>query len=356
MHVIREDEINPNQWQDWSLNDPTLQQRLQDFENNKALAKQTSGMLDWNSAINTPNGPKGNWTKGIWSHVFSETGWSSLILGKNARKRYTIVKPRYQYFITNLSKEDGRSTLRAKVPMSPSGKPGWVMTPHTPHTIRSTTRPCESCHESTLATGLGEPTLNFVEDGEPFLKELKRSNRILPQFQIKQMVSRNGWSLQNPMPKGKLQFLKSKEIKSLLKKSDRYRAYRYLDLRRAGHSRLLIRDEFPYDLEHQANKEMFGSPTNKETLYYYDLDQHRFFESQRPEPTPESTPAPDEMMEQQTTVEPTEEQENTTPTTPPQMPESPGPKFFIDLLPNVPQPTPAPQPLPEKGFLENETP
>jgi hypothetical protein len=192
-----------------------------------------------------------------------------------------------------------------------------------------------------------------VEDGKPFLSELKRSNRILPQFQIKQMVSRNGWSLQNPMPKGKLRFLKSREIKSLLKKSDRYRAYRYLDLRRAGQSRLLIRDEFPYDLQHQVNQEKFGPPTEKETLYYYDLDQHRFFETQRPEPAPES--APGELLGEQTAVESTEEQ--ATPSPPPvKMPEISGPQFFIDLLPNVTKPTPTPQPLPEKGFLKNEKP
>jgi hypothetical protein len=265
------------------------------------------------------------------------------------------MKPRYQYFLTRLSKQDGRSTLRAKVPLTPSGKPGWVMTPHTPHTIRSTTRPCESCHESTLTAGLGESTLKYVEDGKPFLSELKGSNRILPQFQIKQMVSRNGWSLQNPMPKGKLRFMKSKEIKSLLKKTDRYNAYRYLDLRRAGQSRLLIRDEFPYDLKHQINQEKFGPPTKKESLYYYDLDQHSFFESQRPEPAPESAPesAPEEIREEQTAVESNEEPGITSPPPPLNLPETSGPQFFIDLTPNVTKPTP--QPLPEKGFLENET-
>jgi len=354
MHVIREEKFNPRQWRDWALSDPTLQQRLWGLESNKALTKQPMGMLNWNSAVTTPSGPKGSWTKGIWSHVFSETGWSSLVLGKNKRNRYTIMKPRYQYFLTDLSNKDGRPILRAKVPFTTRGQPGWVMTPHTPHTIRSTTRPCESCHESTLAAGLGESTLKYVEDGKPFLRELKRSNRILPQFQIKQMVSRNGWSLQNPMPKGKLRFMKSKEIKSLLKKSDRYRAYRYLDLRRAGQSRLLIRDELPYDLKHQINEEKLGPPTKKETLYYYDLDQHSFFESQRPEPTPES--APDAMLGEQTAGESAEEQEITSPVPPIKIPESSGPKFFIDLLPSITNPTPTPRPLPEKGFLENDAP
>jgi hypothetical protein len=328
MHVIREDKINPKQWQDWSLSDPTLQQQLWGSQINKSLSQPSTGMLNWNSAVSTPSGIKGNWTQGIWSHVFSETDWNSLILGKNMRKRYTIMKPRYQYFITNRTQEDD--------------------------TIRSTTRPCESCHENTLATGLGESTLKYVEDGKPFLSELKRSNRILPQFQIKQMVSRNGWSLQNPMPKGKLRFMKSKEIKSLLKKSDRYNAYRYLSLRRDGQSRLLIREEFPYDSQHKINQEKFGPPTEKETLYYYDLDQHDFFESQRPEPAPESTP--DESLGEQTAVEPMEEQTISSPAPSVNDSESSDPQFFIDLAPNVTQPTPTPQPLPEKGFLGNDTP
>lgn len=355
MHVIREDEINRQQWQDWSLSDPTLQQQLWGFESNQTLTQQPMGMLNWNSAFTTSNGPKGSWTKGIWSHVFSETDWNSLILGKNKRKRYTIMKPRYQYFLTNLAKEDGQSTLRAKVPMMPSGKPGWVMTPHTPHTIRTTTRPCESCHENTLTTGLGESTLKYVNDGKSFLSELKQSNRILPQFQIKQMVSRNGWSLQNPMPKGKLRFMTSKEIKSLLKKSDRYNAYRYLNLRRAGRSRLLIREEFPYDLQHRVNQNKFGPPTEKETLYYYDLDQHSFFESQRPEPTPE--PTLDEESGEQMILDSFESMEEQEVTIPPiRGPGSTSPQFFIDLAPNVSQPTPTPQPLPEKGFWENDNP
>ena len=352
MHVIREETINPKQWQDWSLNDPTLQQRL--WGQNDALIKQPSGMLNWNSAITTPKGPKGRWTQGIWSHVFSETDWNSLILGKNKRKRYTIMKPRYQYFLTRLEDKNGQTSQRATVPLSSGGQPGWIMTPHTPHTIRSITRPCESCHENTLAVGLGESTLKKVEEGKKFLKELKRSNRILPQFQIKQMVSRNGWSLQNPMPKGKLRFLRSKEINSLLKKSDRYRAYRYLDLRRAGQSRLLIREEFPYDVQHQVNAERFGPPTKEETLYYYDLDQHRFFESQRPEPAPESMAV--EMPEEPETTEAFGEPETSSSTPQPETPENSSPRFFIDLLPNTTQPTPTPLPLPEKGFLENENP
>ena len=353
MHVIREDDINKPQWQDWSLADPTLQQLLWGSQDGgKALSKPREGMLNWHAATVTPNGPKGRWTKGIWSHVFSETGWSSLILGKNKRKRYTIMKPRYQYFVTTLSTADGRQTLRAKVPRTRSGKPGWVMTPHTPHTIRSTTRPCESCHESLLAAGLGDPALNFVEDGEPFLKELKRSNRILPQFQIKQMVSRNGWSLQNPMPKGKLRFMKSREIKSLLKKSDRYRAYRFLDLRRNGQSRLLMRRVFPYDLKHKVNKEKFGAPAGEEKLLYYDLDQHGFFETQRPEPAPE--PEFEATVEEPPAVEPEGEPDTAFDFLPPLAPQNSGPEFYIDLTPDGnPQ---MPQLIPEKGVLENDRP
>lgn len=345
MHVIREEAVNKPQWQDWSFADPTLQQQLWGSGTRTPLER----MLNWNSAIPTAKGPKGSWVKGIWSHVFTETGWNSMILGKNQRNRYTIMKPRYQYFLTTLSGADGRQIQRARVPMTLRGRPGWVMAPHTPHTIRSTTRPCESCHANPLAAGLGDPALKQVEDGKQFLNALKRSNRVLPQFQIKQMVSRNGWNLQNPLPQGKLRFMKSKEINALLKKSDRYRAYRYLDLRRGGLSRLLIRDDFPYDLKHKLNEEQFGAPTEEETLLYYDLDQHRFFETQKPEPAPEIEAAVEEPH-----VPALQEEPDTFPAPPQLDQDNATPNFFIDLIPGYPAPTPPS--LPEKGVLDNEQP
>ena len=371
MHVIREEQLNEKRWRDWAPSDPTLQQLLSGSGTD--IKQKPLGMLNWHTALNTPDGVKGSWSKGVWNTVFSEADWNSLILGKNERNKYTIMKPRYQYFISTPATGMSSASLRAQVPHTPAGRPGWVMTPHSPHTIRSTTRPCGSCHENALTTGLGDPLLQNIGDGEPFLKELKSTNRIQPQFQIRQMVSGNGWSLQNPLPKGKLRFMKSKEIRSLLKHSDRYSAYQFLDLRRNGHSRLLNRMEFPYDLKHKVNEEKFGEPGGEEALLYYDLDQHEFFETQRPEPSPEPEPSPDSVAAP-ARQEPVSQDiaESATPLeeTPSALPEPPGstppaplpplstqqsePDFFIDLKSN--EPAEALQPLPEKGILDHEIP
>jgi len=62
------------------------------------------------------------------------------------------------------------------------------------------------------------------------------------------------------------------------------------------------------------------------------------------------------VPEQQTSAESMEEQTTPSPASPIEMPENSGPQFFIDLMPNVSKPTQTPQPLPEKGFLENDQP
>ncbi|NIP99368.1 MAG: hypothetical protein GWM98_02260 [Nitrospinaceae bacterium] len=339
MHVIHEEELDRDQWKNWTLSDPTLQQSLSETAEPRKPAASVMGMLNWNSALSTPEGIKGSWIKGVWNHVFTETGWNSLILGINQRNRATVMKPRYQYFLTTRSKPGGQQPDRAKVPVTVKGKPGWVMMPHTPHTTRATTRPCESCHLSPLAAGLGEPTLKNIRDGKPFYKELIEANRVQPQFQIKQMVSRNGWSLQNPLPKGKLRFMKSKEIKALLKKTTRYKAYRYLDLRRNGHSRLLIRDEYPYDLKHKINEEKMGPPTGEEKLLYYDLDRHQFFTTQQAEPAPAREPAqPPPPGTAELPIPQADMPESVSPVPPP-LDSPPGQAdFFIDLKSSEPDP------------------
>ena len=45
-----------------------------------------------------------------------------------------------------------------------NGKPSLTLLPHTPHTIRTTVRPCESCHDSEITLGLGDPKRNVIVD------------------------------------------------------------------------------------------------------------------------------------------------------------------------------------------------
>ena len=292
MHAIAEPEANTEAWKDWNFADPVLQQILIE---SGTKDPQGPGMMQWSTARSTAKGIKGNWTPGFWRTVFTESGWDAMVLGKNKRGRFSIMKPRYQYFITDGAQSAGSSLARAQVPWSRNGRPGLVMVPHTPHTIRTVARPCESCHMNALTAGLGDPNLKNIEDGRQFLRALKTTNRVLPEFQIKQMVSADGRPIQNSMPGKRTGFLRSREIQALSKIGRRYKAYRYLDLRKRNFSRLLGRDTYPYDSDHKINEKKFDSPLLNEELYY-DLDQSRFVRRQKPNPPAPVTEAPADFM------------------------------------------------------------
>jgi hypothetical protein len=272
MHLIRENSPDLKEWKNWSFSDPTLQHLL--TEDPPLNGK----MLDWSTAKSTPNGIEGNWVDGVWWDIFTETSWQDMILGINTRGKYTIMKPRHQYFITDRNKENQPSGKRAEVPTTVDGKPGLVLVPHTPHTIRKSVRSCESCHESTQAVGLGDPLKRSVTDGKLFAREFKSDNRLLPQFQIKQVRANKGPHLQLPFPPGKSRFLNAKEVTALNKKSDLYRVFRHQNLQRLKMPRLLTRSEFPYDIRHRTNEKTYGLPASIEDLYY-DFNKNQFFAS-----------------------------------------------------------------------------
>lgn len=282
LHAIREPELDIAKWIGWSFGDPVLQQRFAtpDFKmepgpDEKQKPPEQSGdigMLDWTRAIQKPERIEGAWSPGVWLNLVTESGWSEPILGVNRRGRVIVVQPRYQYFVTDLTQPPG-SRHSAEVPITKDGKPGLVWTPHTPHTIRPSARECRSCHQNPVATGLGEPQLHKVENAGQFLKELKATNRVLPQFQIKQTVTPRGEAIQTVLPGA--DFLDRKLIDSLNRMTDRYRGWLFTDLRSRGLSRLLTREVFPYDDQHQLNEKKFGAPSGDEDLVlYYDLNKN----------------------------------------------------------------------------------
>lgn len=272
MHLIREDSPDLEEWKNWNFSDPTLQQLL--TENPPATGK----MLDWSTAKSTPTGIEGNWVDGVWWDVFTETSWQDMILGKNARGKYTIMKPRYQYFITDRTEGDPTNGKRARVPETVDGKPGLILVPHTPHTIRKSVRSCESCHENSLAMGLGDALKRTITDGKRFAREFNSKNRLLPQFQLKQVLTNKGLHLQTAVPSKESRFLLGKEVEALKNKSAIYRIIRHLNLQHLKLPRLLARSEFPYDLRHKTNEKKFGLSSPVEDLYY-DFNNNKFFAS-----------------------------------------------------------------------------
>ncbi len=299
MHLIRETSPDLEKWKNWSFSDPTLQQLLA-----QEIPEDASGkMLDWSTAKSTPKGIEGNWIDGVWWDVFTETSWRDMVLGKNARGKYSIMKPRHQYFLTDRTEENQASGKRAEVLKTVDGKPGLILVPHTPHTIRKSVRSCESCHDSTLAVGLGDSLKRSVADGILFTREFKTNNRLLPQFQLKQVITKKGPDLQTAVPPKESRFLNDKEVSALANKSDVYRVFRYLNLKRLQYPRLLTRNSFPYDLKHKANEKLYGLPVPVEDLYY-DFNKNQFFASG----TSLKDIAEERLREQETQEPPTHEE------------------------------------------------
>jgi len=345
MHLIRESSPNLASWKNWSFSDPTLQQLLSEEAGQNPPGK----MLDWLTAKSTPDGIDGTWVDGLWWDIFTEPGWKDMILGKNVQGKYTVMKPRYQYFLSERSEETSPPGKRGEVLKTVDGRPGLILVPHTPHTIRKSVRSCESCHDSKVALGLGDPLKRSVVDGKLFFTELNNNNHLVPEFQLKQVVTDEGILLQTAVPPKEIRFLTSKEIDALTNKSPTYRAFRYLNLRNLRYPRLLIRNEFPYDLKHRANEKSYGRPAPVEDLYY-DFENNRFFAS--------GTSLKDIFEQRATEPESALELDlDQGPRIQPELDQRPNFQIEIDDAPDFPVPEPLAEQAPLEEFSEsNELP
>jgi hypothetical protein len=271
MHLIREKTFSPEKWENWDLSDPDLQEQLS--------GSGTEGMINWLSAKSLANSVEGERLPGYWWSVFTETGWSDLIMGKNDRGKYSILKPRYQYFITDQTSPLGIPTKRAEPPLTLDGGAGLIWTAYSPHTIRKTVRTCESCHQNYLTAGLGDPLRQSIKNPTSFFDELRFNNQVPSQFQLKQGVTQKGEPLQTPFPSEEIRFLNEEEISALQGKTDSYRAYRFLNLRELSFPRLLSRQEFPYDARHRAQENIMGPPPLQDDLYY-NVEKNQFVKAE----------------------------------------------------------------------------
>jgi hypothetical protein len=148
------------------------------------------------------------------------------------------------------------------------GRAGLIWTAYSPHTIRKTVRSCESCHQNELSVGLGDPLRKNIKSATTFFNELRFNNQVMPQFQLKQVVTKSGEPLQTGFPDNKIRFLNKEEISALQQTTDHYRSLRFLNLRELGFPRLLSRKEFPYDAKHLEKENKMGPPPLKSDLYY----------------------------------------------------------------------------------------
>ena len=273
MHVIREKVFAPRKWGNWNLSDPMR------FPADPSNEKP--GMLDWLTAKSLPKKIKADIINEYWWSLFSDSGWSEMIMGKNSRGKYSIIKPRYQYFITDQTGTSGLPLKRAEPPLTLNNSAGLIWTDYSPHTIRKTVRSCENCHQNSLSVGLGDSLKISIQNAGQFFSRLKQSNQVDKNFQLKQGIDPNGQALQTLFPQDKSRFLNKNEITALQKPSNRYRAFRSLNLRELKFSRLLSRREFPYDIKHHIRDNNLGESQPREDLFY-DVEKNRFVEIEIP--------------------------------------------------------------------------
>jgi hypothetical protein len=262
MHVIREQNLDSSKWGGWNFSDPTLQGMLWNE------GQTNTGMIDWSSAEWMGGKISGDMIPGVFLNLLEDNGSITMILGKNQRGKYSIMKPRYQYFFTDYSEDRDSPKKYAEVPITSNEKPGLILLPHAPHTIRTIVRPCESCHDSEIALGLGDPKRNTIVDSESFFSTLKKTGTVPSDFQAKQVVTEAGNQIQTSYPNNQARFLNAEEIASIKNKSDAYKAFRYLDLKARRFPRLLAREEFPFDQRHLKNEKSAKQPKQEEEILF----------------------------------------------------------------------------------------
>jgi hypothetical protein len=145
---------------------------------------------------------------------------------------------------------------------------------------------------------LGDPLRQNIKNAASFFDELRFNNQVLPQFQIKQGVTQKGEPLQTAFPAGETRFLNTEEISALLGTTDRYRSFRFLNLRELSFPRLLTRREFPYDTRHLARENLMGPPPLNDDLYY-DAGKNQFVKIEPTVPAAEIQPGPQETVQQE---------------------------------------------------------
>jgi hypothetical protein len=110
----------------------------------------------------------GEMQPGLWLKGFRFRRWENLVLGVDHRGRVSLMRPLHQYQVSYVDSR-GRVLLDSVVPRRlPDREPGWAFMPFVPHTTGKKGRPCESCHGSAMAAGLGLGWTRDLEAGPDF--------------------------------------------------------------------------------------------------------------------------------------------------------------------------------------------
>jgi len=321
-HLMREDYANYKKWKRWREPDPQTLKLLYEALGSTVGDKMVTpdrkyGGLDadkWPKP-ETMDWLSGDFSTGVWFSSLTMRNWEDLILGRNSDGKYSMFRPQYQYFVSHIGPDMGKlrkeqmglkkaianavGNEQRKLKMqelqlkreidkqlmlnntlvnTKDGRPGLVMNAYSPHTIGSKGRRCEVCHTNGEAAGLGRSTFYAARD--TWVPQLDSKRAGLPiDFQIKQVVTRDGKPLQITTQKG-ARFLNKSEIDSLLGKSKYYRALRFKDLEQQNYLTLLDRKE--KELTGGAKRMVKKAVSNgdvRKVGSYYDWKRYGFWQT-----------------------------------------------------------------------------
>jgi hypothetical protein len=105
---------------------------------------------------------------GMWFRSYSFRSWSTPPLGLNSNGRISVMRPMYQYVISQVAKNE-TVTLDSVVPLTGEKFPALLFNPYSPHTISAQGRTCHECHGNPKSVGLG---LGIIGIKEPMFHPL----------------------------------------------------------------------------------------------------------------------------------------------------------------------------------------
>ncbi len=221
LHLFREDVPRYEKWRPlWAQNDPQVQKLLAEnlvLEPEQRVVPRSRDYLS------------GEIRTGVWFSGWSLRRWAGNVLGRGMDGMVRVFRPYYQYVVTWVDRL-GVVRWDGRIPETRGGRPGLIMNPYAPHTIRKQVVRCEGCHLNPKAAGLGN--LEFVErDGRMIAVPLESAaeNGLDVDFPLCRMVDLDGEPLQASTLPGARPFNRS-EIRSLLVASKTYQRTRLEDL------------------------------------------------------------------------------------------------------------------------------
>ncbi|MFC1491729.1 hypothetical protein ACFLQ0_03975 [Nitrospinota bacterium] len=111
----------------------------------------------------SPDWLDGKLKKGLWYSGWRLRRWEWMPLGLDQDQKYSILRPKYQYFVSYVDSL-GNVVLDSAVPQRGDDSDwGWAFMPYVPHTTSRVGRRCEGCHLNQMAVGLGildDPTMD----------------------------------------------------------------------------------------------------------------------------------------------------------------------------------------------------